>query len=199
MKNILIISLFLSLFFLSACVKEIKKPTTPKSPSSQACTLEAKICPDGSAVGRTETNCEFAPCPIVATSTELTVPTKVNYTNEQYGFKLNLMSDWENYSVSSSTIEYGFKVIVRHPQWTKNAPYEDIPILIYPIEKWTEWEANNFENYPTAAPFGPQERGRNNLYVFATAPRYNYDYQTGFEEVENIIKGMTTINISSKK
>lgn len=28
-----------------------------------ACTEEAKICPDGSAVGRTGPNCEFAPCP----------------------------------------------------------------------------------------------------------------------------------------
>jgi hypothetical protein len=30
---------------------------------SQACTEEAKVCPDGSAVGRTQPNCEFAPCP----------------------------------------------------------------------------------------------------------------------------------------
>jgi hypothetical protein len=29
-----------------------------------ACTLEAKICPDGSAVGRTGPSCEFAPCPM---------------------------------------------------------------------------------------------------------------------------------------
>jgi len=29
---------------------------------AQACTEEAKICPDGSAVGRTGPNCEFAPC-----------------------------------------------------------------------------------------------------------------------------------------
>lgn len=28
-----------------------------------ACTTEAKICPDGSAVGRIGPNCEFAPCP----------------------------------------------------------------------------------------------------------------------------------------
>src|SRR3989338_7539618 len=28
-----------------------------------ACTQEAKICPDGSAVGRTGPNCEFAACP----------------------------------------------------------------------------------------------------------------------------------------
>ena len=30
-----------------------------------ACTMEAKLCPDGSAVGRTGPNCEFAPCPKV--------------------------------------------------------------------------------------------------------------------------------------
>jgi hypothetical protein len=28
-----------------------------------ACTMDAKICPDGSAVGRVGPNCEFAPCP----------------------------------------------------------------------------------------------------------------------------------------
>lgn len=28
-----------------------------------ACTLEAKLCPDGSAVGRTGPRCEFAKCP----------------------------------------------------------------------------------------------------------------------------------------
>lgn len=27
------------------------------------CTLDAKLCPDGSYVGRTPPNCEFAPCP----------------------------------------------------------------------------------------------------------------------------------------
>lgn len=27
------------------------------------CTLDAKICPDGSAVGRSGPNCEFDPCP----------------------------------------------------------------------------------------------------------------------------------------
>ncbi len=28
-----------------------------------ACTADAKLCPDGSAVGRVGPNCEFAPCP----------------------------------------------------------------------------------------------------------------------------------------
>jgi len=37
-------------------------PGSP-TPSSKACTLEAKLCPDGTYVGRTGPNCEFAPCP----------------------------------------------------------------------------------------------------------------------------------------
>ncbi len=35
------------------------------SPSPIACTMEAKICPDGTTVGRTGLNCEFAECPPV--------------------------------------------------------------------------------------------------------------------------------------
>jgi len=33
------------------------------TPSAKACTQEAKLCPDGTSVGRTGPNCEFAPCP----------------------------------------------------------------------------------------------------------------------------------------
>ena len=33
------------------------------SNKQKACTMEAKICPDGSTVGRTGPNCEFSPCP----------------------------------------------------------------------------------------------------------------------------------------
>lgn len=42
-------------------------PTTLTVPATDgphvACTMEAKICPDGSAVGRQGPNCEFSPCP----------------------------------------------------------------------------------------------------------------------------------------
>ncbi len=44
------------------------------------CTQEAKICPDGTGVGRTGPNCEFAPCPRAETPVEddliiITAPT----------------------------------------------------------------------------------------------------------------------------
>ena len=32
-------------------------------PNATACTMDAKLCPDGQAVGRTGPSCEFAPCP----------------------------------------------------------------------------------------------------------------------------------------
>lgn len=40
-------------------------PSTPLENDSVGvmCTMDAKICPDGSAVGRSGPNCEFAPCP----------------------------------------------------------------------------------------------------------------------------------------
>lgn len=39
------------------------EPMPPVDPPDRMCTMDAKICPDGSAVGRTGPNCEFAPCP----------------------------------------------------------------------------------------------------------------------------------------
>lgn len=39
-------------------------------PTQRACTMEAKLCPDGSAVGRSGPNCEFAACPAASNGTE---------------------------------------------------------------------------------------------------------------------------------
>lgn len=38
--------------------------------TTKACTLEAKLCPDGTSVGRTGPNCEFAPCPVTTNPIE---------------------------------------------------------------------------------------------------------------------------------
>ena len=49
---------------------EVTKPFPPDTPTerplpgdSVACTMDAKMCPDGSFVGRTAPDCAFAPCP----------------------------------------------------------------------------------------------------------------------------------------
>ncbi len=40
-------------------------------PRGMMCTMEAKLCPDGSAVGRSGPRCEFAACPVVKTEQKL--------------------------------------------------------------------------------------------------------------------------------
>lgn len=41
----------------------IEEGPSDSIPEGVACTMDAKICPDGSAVGRSGPNCEFDPCP----------------------------------------------------------------------------------------------------------------------------------------
>lgn len=66
------------------------KATTEKSGGigdGIACTMEAKICPDGSAVGRTGPKCEFAECPLpVATS--ITIRTTIGQKTSGLGVAL---------------------------------------------------------------------------------------------------------------
>ena len=52
MKKIIIFSMIFILILLIGCQNKLI-----------ACTEEAKMCPDGSSVGRTGPNCEFAKCP----------------------------------------------------------------------------------------------------------------------------------------
>lgn len=64
----------------------------PPQKSQIGCTMEAKMCPDGSAVGRTGPNCEFAQCPDVKNhnrQTEFDTPITLNI-NEIIEFKDSL-------------------------------------------------------------------------------------------------------------
>lgn len=56
-------------------------------PSIKACTKEAKICPDGSSVGRTGPNCDFSPCPQI--STVASIPANQNSTVSMFGSSMN--------------------------------------------------------------------------------------------------------------
>ncbi len=62
-----------------------------------ACTMEAQICPDGSAVGRTGPNCSFAPCP----TGEAQVPDDVNDMIESKADLIVVSSPKPNTTVSS--------------------------------------------------------------------------------------------------
>ena len=44
-------------------IPEVNLPSPKQKIGKTACTMEAKLCPDGSYVSRSGPNCEFAPCP----------------------------------------------------------------------------------------------------------------------------------------
>ena len=48
--------------FAAVCAVTQEVKERPKN-KDVVCTLEAKLCPDGSSVGRVPPSCEFAPCP----------------------------------------------------------------------------------------------------------------------------------------
>jgi|JI10StandDraft_1071094.scaffolds.fasta_scaffold671774_2 hypothetical protein len=52
-----------ALLALLLLVAGCTKSAASEPPGGTMCTQDAKVCPDGSAVGRTGPNCEFAACP----------------------------------------------------------------------------------------------------------------------------------------
>jgi hypothetical protein len=70
--------------------KNAQPPTNVfPAPSGKACTQEAKLCPDGSSVGRVGPNCEFAACP----TSDITANWKT-YTDDKYNFTVKYPPTW---------------------------------------------------------------------------------------------------------
>lgn len=120
------------------------------------------------------------------------------YKNTQYGFNFTLPKSWQSFSiiteswegydaVSGKVSETGPMISIRHPLWTSENPRQDIPVMIFTIDQWNLLQKEKF--HIGAAPIGPGELGRNNKYVFALPARYNYSFLTGYQEVEQILKG----------
>jgi hypothetical protein len=134
-------------------------------------------------------------------ATQLKWGIPIVYTNAQYGFKFVLPETWKGYSVVNSAwgsgmnnVKYGDgkigttgpAITFRNPNWTKDKPYQDIPIEIFTIEQWngldTKYEA------PWAGGI-PMELGRNSKYVFELNSRYNAaEGVAGMNEVNKIIE-----------
>ena len=117
------------------------------------------------------------------------------YTNTEYGFNFTLPANWQGYSIVKDTwngtaltgtsTQSGPKLSIRNPKWTISAPYEDLPILVFSISQWNSYSAEDFS--VSAAPIKARELARNNMYVFALPPRWDFDYSLGYEEAESVI------------
>ena len=136
-----------------------------------------------------------------------TASSPVVYNNPEYGFNFSLPEDWQGYSIvqdvwqgnsltNTPSNETGPKLLIRNPKWTSALHTEDIPILIFTLTEWNAYTAEDFA--VSAAPIQASELARNNAYVFALPPRWDFDYSQGYEEAENILKSnpLQTFDIS---
>lgn len=81
---------------------------TSNNTNAAACTLEAKLCPDGTSVGRVPPQCDFAPCPAAANAnasdsagntnstanTNTASSAKTTYIDSEFRFTLQYPSTW---------------------------------------------------------------------------------------------------------
>ena len=138
----------------------------------------------------------------ITTPTPLPKTTGVEYKNTEYGFSFILPESWKDFFViediwegynldakgkSQILTRTGPFISIRHPDWEYKSPRQDIPIMVFTIVQWTDLQANKF--HIGVAPINPTELGRNKKYVFVIPARYNYEYLTGYEEVEEILGG----------
>lgn len=76
MNNKIFILFFIAIVFISGGLLYIynSKPIeykNPNEPEPVFCTADAKLCPDGSYVGRSGPKCEFDPCPTTSSTTPI--------------------------------------------------------------------------------------------------------------------------------
>lgn len=91
----------------------LKNTSWEPSPESRSksndviCTLDAKICPDGSSVGRVGPNCEFEQCQDTSNNNSTTETDRENWTlyeNAHFGYQIYYPSDWKAIDMETSDL-----------------------------------------------------------------------------------------------
>ena len=72
-KEFLVIAAAVIAFVVTLSIIAFVIAVATQNTQPKACTEEAKLCPDGSAVGRVPPNCDFAPCPTNITNSSDTI------------------------------------------------------------------------------------------------------------------------------
>ncbi len=146
--------------------------------------------------------------PNTTTTTTIIATSTVTHKDTEFGFTFTMPINWKGYSVVKSSWEgyplvegtpkqSGTELRLRNPKWTQALPYEDIPVMVFTLAEWNSYQAKNFT--VSAAPYLAGELGRNNVYVFALPPRWDFDNREGFKEAGDIVKSkpLKTFNIQT--
>lgn len=76
-------------------------------------------------------------------------PAPIVYRNTQYGFCFALPASWKEFTIvteqwqgtvfSSGQVVHGPQLRVRHPKWTADEPYQDIPLMVFTPRNGSMW------------------------------------------------------------
>ena len=78
------------------------------------------------------------------------------------------------------------RIILPFSEFNQIRSWSDVAQLSFTLEEWNSYKNGNFA--VSAAPIDATELARNNFYVFALPPRWDFDYSEGYVEAENILK-----------
>jgi hypothetical protein len=126
---------------------------------------------------------------------------QVLYHNTQYNFTFYLPASWQGYSVlvqqwngqpflpatdKAVEMERGPIIVLRHPQWKTDDPWQDIPILVFTRR---QWKADRLGRFSIDADGSEYEIAHNAKYVFAIWSLFNWDESVkGAREAEGIVR-----------
>jgi len=118
------------------------------------------------------------------------------YRDTRYGFTFSLPQGWKGYTIvaekweasdaQNGSVENGPVVCIRHPEWTKENPRQDIPIMVFTLAQWDSAEKGNL--YVGGLAISPGELGRNRKYAFAVSRRVEDSNVAGAKEVNEILQ-----------
>jgi hypothetical protein len=127
----------------------------------------------------------------------------LRYRNARYDFTFFLPTSWRGYSALIQQWEgesysptadklivvgHGPMITFRHPQWHPNAPYQDIPVLVFTRAQWDLLHQGKL--WPSLFAGGTMdELWHSQKFVFAMSSRYNAaDDVKGWKSTGDIIK-----------
>jgi hypothetical protein len=129
--------------------------------------------------------------PVAESATDAVV-----YSNTKYGFTFSLPQSWKGYTIvadkweasdaQKGVVERGPIVCIRHPEWSKENPRQDIPIMVFTSAQWESVEKGDY--FAGAGAIRPIELGRNRKYAFAIPRHFDEAEVAGVKEVDELLQ-----------